>query len=202
MQVADDLELDSIDVTENGLKPGAELQSAAGALRGRDYESPIYMADFELREASVPRGSQGKPQHKSDDRLLLVRVLQNESLEPAAKRAERMGNLYDFNFENDQPIPVGDGRPGQLETYMKYARFVGLGKRLVVPSKSVSPEFKVLLFAHRFNEALPVSKWNNDRTRVTVEWKDQKDEVVFRKDTDGRTRVTLRREGKPVMSLD
>ena len=136
MQVADDLEVDSIGVTENGAKPSPELQMAAG--RGSNYRNPIYLADFELREASVPRDDRGRPLHKPDDHLLLVRVMQNESVEPASKRSGRMGNLYDFNFENDQAIPVGDGRPGQLETYVKYARFMGIGKRLVVPSRSIS----------------------------------------------------------------
>jgi hypothetical protein len=200
MQTADDLELNSINVTENGNKPTPELQSASNGLR--EYKNPIYIADFELREARVPRDDSGKPLHKPDDRLLLVRVLQNESVEPASKRSERMGNLYDFNFENDQPIPVGDGRPGQLETYLKYARFIGQGKRLVVPSRSVSPEFKVLLFAHRFNEPLPTTKWNQDHSRVTVEWKDQKDELVFTKGNDGRTRVQLNRDGKAAMSTN
>jgi hypothetical protein len=200
MQTADDLELDSINVTENGSKPTPELQSAANGLR--EYKNPAYMADFELREETVQRDEKGKPLHKPNDRLLLVRVLQNESVEPASKRSERMGNLYDFNFENDQPIPVGDGRPGQLETYLKYARFVGQGKRLVVPSRSIAPDFKVLLFAHRFNEELPVTKWNPDHTRVTVEWKDQKDELAFHKGADGRTRIQLNRGGRAVMNLE
>ena len=65
------------------------------------------------------------------DRRLLVRILQCE------------GDLRD------------DGRPARLETYVRLARWQGLGKRLVIPSRSVAPSYKLLIFPHRRGDKLP-----------------------------------------------
>jgi len=81
------------------------------------------------------------------------------------------------------------------------ARSVGNVRQIPpVWGQGKSPEFKVQLFAHRYREALTVTRRNPDRTRVT-ECKDQKDELLFRKGADGRTRVQLSRDGKAVMQL-
>ena len=78
-----------------------------------------------------------------------------------------------------------------------YLRTMGLGKRLVIPARCKgAPEYKVLLFPHLHGEALPQTEWNDDRTKLTVKWSDQTDFLTFNKGKDGRTQVTLERDGK------
>ena len=43
---------------------------------------------------------------------------------------------------------------------------------------------------------LPQTEWNDDRTKLTVKWSDQTDFLTFNKGKDGRTQVTLERDGK------
>lgn len=203
MQTADDLELEAIKVSENGAPPAPELQNAAGPMRGKS--APVkasYMADFLLREGKRRNDGRVWSDEGPANRELLVRVLENQSVAPAGKVREEMGNRYDFTFGDDQPVPVADGRPGSLETYLRYARSQQTGKRLVIPSRAVSPDFKVLLFAHRVGEALPMTRWNASHTTLSVEWGDQKDEYVFQQGSDGRTRFSLSRDGRKVLSLD
>jgi len=47
---------------------------------------------------------------------------------------------------------------------------------------------------------LPVTTWNKDRSRLTVEWKDQKDDYALSLGADGRTRFALSRDGKGILA--
>ena len=67
---------------------------------------------------------------------------------------------------------------------------------LVVPVDSVSPEFKVMLFAYRQGDALPVTEWNSGHTAVTITVPGHKDVVSFASATSGKTDVKIvRSEG-------
>jgi hypothetical protein len=135
-----------------------------------------FRADLILGE---PTQSQAK-----DGRRLLVRVLQSNT--------SRTPN-------------VAINQPGWIETYQKDIRGqrdFGIGKRLVISSRSIAPDFKVLLFPHRAGDPLPVTTWNKDRTRLTVEWSDQKDEIAFIRPVDGRTRLKIERDGSVTADLD
>lgn len=198
LQLSDDLELESIAMSDNGGKSKPELQNAGGSSPS-PAALPHYMADFILREGAAPRRSPGDG---SRDRRLLVRVLENDSVQPAGEINRAMGNRYNFDFAPAQPLPIADGRPGMLETYVKYARNLGLGKRLVIPSRSVRPNFKLLLFAHRPGEPLPITRWNPDRTQLTVTWQDQTDAFTFVRPADGRTRFTLTRAGAATVAVE
>ncbi|MFZ4456872.1 MAG: hypothetical protein ACOYOT_11700 [Bacteroidales bacterium] len=82
-----------------------------------------------------------------------------------------------------------------------YLRTMGPIKRLVVPSRSTSGVFKVLLFPYLNGDELPTTEWSTDRTRLTVSWSDQKDEFTFTTGNDKRTRVKLIRDGKLFFDL-
>jgi len=132
--------------------------------------------------ADLILGEPGQSQAK-DGRRLLVRVLQSN--------ASRTPN-------------VAINQPGWIETYQKDVRGqrdFGIGKRLVVCSRSVAPDFKVLLFPHRARDPLPVTTWNEDRTTLMVEWPDQKDELAFGRAADGRTRLSIHRNGSVIAAL-
>ena len=49
------------------------------------------------------------------------------------------------------------------------ARSFGLDKRLVIASRSVSPDFVILLFPLRQGDALPMTTWNANKTKLTIE---------------------------------
>ena len=135
----------------------------------RGTKAPGYDAS---RDIGTPLADPGAP-------LLLVRELQ----------------------VNQPAIPTGEGNP-RLETieYLRHddshqfaGRSTGLGKRLVLPSRSVAPDYKVLLFPFRQGEPLPVTTWSDDMKTLTIEWNGQKDTYTFVKDETGRTHLTLQR---------
>ena len=82
-----------------------------------------------------------------------------------------------------------------------YLRTMGPIKRLVIPSRGDVSNFKVLLFPYLQGEEQPVTEWSNDRTQLTVSWKDQKDEFSFKTGSDKRTHVKLVRDGKVIFEL-
>ncbi len=116
-------------------------------------------------------------------RRLLVRVLQNN------------------RSQNPRVAPI---QPGWVETYQKDIRGqrdLGLGRRLVIPSRSVAPDYKVMLFPHHAGQALPVTTWNESRTVLTIEWADRVDTWTFQSGADGRTRATLSQAGATRLAL-
>ena len=109
-------------------------------------------------------------------RFLLVRVLNAEDLDPAAPPA-----IDTFVLPN----------PPQRDITMH---------RLNVTSHAVAPDFKTLLFPYREGQEQPKTTWNAGKTVLTVAWSDQKDTVTFAKGADGRTRVTIARGGKQIVT--
>ncbi len=91
------------------------------------------------------------------------------------------------------------------------------GKRLVIPVRAPQGDFKMLLFpfettnpvkGDQVNAAwqkspqgaeMPRTEWNADRTELTVTLGGHVDVFRFRKGEDGRTRVGLVRNGRPVL---
>ena len=128
--------------------------------------------------------SAGKFTPQKGDPQLLVRVL--ESTESAIPNMEPNPRLE--TFEN---IKTED-------MHQFYLRTMEIAKRLVLPSRSVEPNFKVLLFPYLHGEETPKTLWNADRTVLTVTWKDQKDVFTFTKAADGHTITKLVRDGKEI----
>jgi hypothetical protein len=105
---------------------------------------------------------------------------------------------------NQPAIPTYQSNP-RLETieYLRHddshqfsGRSTGLGKRLVLPSRSVVPDYKVLLFPMKQGDPLPVTELSADQTHLTIDWNGQKDEYEFEKAPDGRTLITFHRNGE------
>lgn len=82
-----------------------------------------------------------------------------------------------------------------------YLRTMGIGKRLVIPSRSSQPKFKVLLFPHLHGQELPETNWNAEKTILTVTFKDQQDIFYFSDLKDGRTGVKLVRDDEIIFSF-
>ncbi len=136
--------------------------------------------DVVLCDAGAPRDAQGMVRPRKGERQLLVRVL---------NRAEPPGG--------EATLP---GLPSiRLETFEKRdtnsaaGRSFGRDRRLVVPSRSATPEFRVLLFPHRQGDALPETTWDEQSQSLTVTIGGVTDTVGFVPGADGRTRVSVAR---------
>lgn len=116
---------------------------------------------------------------------LLVKVL-NRTI-PDDVFANPQIRLETFEFKDARGWPEG--------------RSFGLTKRLIIPSRSINPGFKVLLFPHYQGDEKPDIVWNEDKTSVKVEWKDQKDVISFKEGMDGRTTYTITRNGKAIAEI-
>jgi hypothetical protein len=173
MQVPSDLHVESMIVTDT------QKNWVAPNYRG---PKPNYVCDVVLAETAGVKNQSKGDLTNDGKRRLLVRVLENRQIP-------------------DQFHQTREGMPAILETYMKNPRWMGPGKRLVIPSRSVAPNYKVLLFPHMRGEELPVTLWNQDRTKLTVKWKDQTDEFTFSKSESGRTLFTLTRNGQEKLKL-
>ncbi|MEI8087194.1 MAG: FN3 associated domain-containing protein [Paludibacter sp.] len=90
----------------------------------------------------------------------------------------------DYGF----PVP-------RFEKYQGY-------NQVVVPAKSVSPEFRILVYPYKFGEPMPVTTWNDDRTELTVKIKNKTDVYHFGKTDGGRTVLNLERGDKKVLDSD
>lgn len=71
-------------------------------------------------------------------------------------------------------------------------RSMGLAKRLVIPSRSSVPSYKIFLIPYRHGETLPEISFHPEGSATFV-WPDQIDDWRFECGKDGRTRFELRR---------
>lgn len=75
--------------------------------------------------------------------------------------------------------------------------FNGLG-HVSIPAISDSPEFRVLLYPHREGDPLPETRWNDDRSQLTVRLGENVDVFRFGEADGGRTAFSVTRNGSPV----
>ena len=138
-----------------------------------DFSEDSDICDIYLCGREVSRDEQDNRKPKIGDPLLLVRVLQANN---------------DMSRRRYTPI-------GRLEQYMSNIRWPKTyGKRLVIPSYSESPDFKVMLFPYRHGDKLPETQWENTaKTRLTLKWDDQEDVLDFKQDDKGHTHLEMRR---------
>ena len=149
-----------------------------------------------LCDATVKRGPDGLPRPAKGDRQLLVRVLDQN--DPALARAytSRPSLRLDTFERKDTLAP--ESKTGTLSG----SRSFGLDKRLVVPSRSVAPDFKILLYPHRAGEPAPETTWNEARTELTLKTPAGTDVIRFIPGPDGRTRVAFTRGTAAPLALD
>ena len=146
---------------------------------GPDTEiASVKDGDIILCDATAPRGNDGLPRPRKGDRLLLVRVL--DLGHPAQTRdyhARPSARLETFE-RRDTLDPGPDGLGG---------RTFGLDKRLVIASRSMAPDFKILLYPHRQGDPLPKTAWNDDRSRLTITTPGGQQTLTLSRSGDNRT---------------
>ncbi len=149
--------------------------------------------DIILGDATVARDAEGRPRPKKGDRALLVRVLDRNDPGRARDYTTRPSTRLETYERRDTLVAVAKSNA------LSGGRSFGLDKRLVIPSRSVAPDFKILLFPHRVGDPLPVTTWNEDRTKLTIVIGRQTDTVTFSRNAAGRNELALARGGeKPV----
>ncbi|MEM1108103.1 MAG: hypothetical protein AAGH99_05365 [Planctomycetota bacterium] len=122
---------------------------------------------------SLPHNKTGRPLPTKGEPMLLVRVLQSNQPDLPTLQDSLTLETLDFVKHDD--------------THQFSMRRMGMGKRLVVPSRSVEPGFKVMLYPHRHGDPLPETTVSDNL--LTVQWPDRKEVYRFEVDPDGRTRL-------------
>ena len=143
--------------------------------------------DIILCDATVKRDTEGNPKPAKGDRLLLVRVLHlNNPAKPVDYTTKPSLRLETFE---------------RKDTFESGGRSFGLDKRLVVGSRAVSPDFKILLYPMRQDDPLPETVWNESGESVTLKAGDTTDQIGFKTTESGRTIVSLSRNGGGTLRL-
>ena len=149
--------------------------------------------DLLLADATAPRNADGMIKPKKGDRELLVRVLDiGKPANPHDSQARPSFRLETFEKRDTND---GDGVGYGM------GRSYGTDRRLVIASRAVAPDFKVLLLPTRAGEPLPKTLWNADHTVLTIEVGSQIDTYTFHPGPDGRNQMTAARSGEQTLTL-
>jgi hypothetical protein len=192
-----------LDVEVVSIKQLVDVKQESGALnigfntltnKGLEGDYDVLLGDKRMKRnmqevdsTSTELMSAGRFIPQKGDPQLLVRVLNHT----AASRP---------NLEPNPRLEVIEKLKTE-DMHQFYLRTMDIGKRLVIPSRSTQPKFKVLLFPHLSGQELPKTKWNADRTMLTVSFKDQVDVFYFSEFKEGRTGVKLVRNDEILFSF-
>jgi hypothetical protein len=75
-----------------------------------------------------------------------------------------------------------------------------IAKRIKIPALSANPEYRILIYPYLSGEELPLTKWNDGRTKLSVSIKGKTDVYTFGKTDDDRTVMMMERDGKFITS--
>jgi hypothetical protein len=118
----------------------------------------------------------GKPVAPPGTPMLLVRVL--EIATPAMTETTPVPEVETIEFMKHD------------DTHQYAGRSLGLGRRLVLPSRSVEPRYRVLLFPFRQGETLPETRWESPDV-LAVSANEVTRRVRFTPAEDGSTRLSI-----------
>ncbi len=148
----------------------------------------IAIDDIVLADATEPRDSEGIVKPKKGDRELLVRVL--DMAAPSSVHEEQAAP--NFALETFEKRDTNSGNGG---------RSFGTDRRLIVGSRSVAPEYKILLLPMRAGDPLPTTTWSADHATLTIDIAGIRDTYTFTMGQDGRTRIVATRSGEGSITL-
>jgi hypothetical protein len=118
----------------------------------------------------------GKPEAGPGDPMLLVRVLGMER--PAWSEVTPVPTVETIEFLKYDDVHQFTGRS------------LGMGRRLVLPSRSKEPRYRVLLYPYRAGEPLPETKWETSDI-LSVSNKSVTSRIRFKALQDGSTRFEI-----------
>ncbi|HAN38826.1 MAG TPA: hypothetical protein DCQ29_07975 [Chitinophagaceae bacterium] len=64
---------------------------------------------------------------------------------------------------------------------------------VTIPAKSVSPEFRILIYPYQHGDPIPQTNWNTQRTTLTVDFKEVQDVYQLAQSDGGRTVLAMQR---------
>ncbi len=118
----------------------------------------------------------GKPEAQPGDPMLLVRVL--EIGRPAMTETTPVPAVETIEFLKHDDVHQFAGRS------------LGMGRRLVLPSRSAEPRYRVLLFPFRSGEPLPETTWETPQILAVKDASGTR-RVRFSPTEDGSTRLAV-----------
>lgn len=141
--------------------------------------------DIILCDATVKRDESGTVTPQKGDRELLVRILNmNDPANPHDYQSRPTTRLETFDRKDTL-------EPEMVKGALSGSRSYGLDKRLVIASRSVAPDFRILLYPLRQGDPLPATTWNADKTALTIQSGGHTDSYSMVKDAEGRTEIKL-----------
>ncbi len=72
----------------------------------------------------------------------------------------------------------------------------------IIPSDSISPNFKVLIFPYNLGDTLPTTTWNQAHTGVTINMPTYTDVINFSTATSGKTDINIVRAGQSLINMN
>ncbi|MCU0750967.1 MAG: hypothetical protein MUF13_15615, partial [Akkermansiaceae bacterium] len=140
--------------------------------------------DIILADATTKRNAEGELEPAPGDRQLLVRILHLEDPADPHHFTSRPSCRLETFERKDTLLPTA------AEGALTGSRSFGLDKRLVLASRSVAPNFRILLFPHRHGEALPTTVWNGDRSECIIETAGERSRLKFTTNGNGLTVIS------------
>ncbi len=167
MMLEDDLIPIKIDLHDNATGVGLREKKAAT----RPYTDIVLGSDSIRRKGNRRFPKKGEP-------LLLVRFFELAFPEKAADYTMVPQARVETFEKKDMITPGG--------------RTFGMSKRLVVPSRSKSPRYKVMIYPYRHRlDTLPETNWQGES--ITIKINNQIDTLSFEKAPTGRSLLELKR---------
>jgi hypothetical protein len=182
MLVANDLALISIqeeDAAQNFLGPRV-------LARTKNFHTTLILGSEKIPAVNgVYKPAQGEP-------LLMIRVIEKtepETLEYDTRPSPRLELFEKKDAFSSPGIHLGPG-----------GRTWGLAKRVVIPSRSTTPSFKVLIYPYRHGiDELPGTDFS-DKTNLYVKWKDQEEVISFKMDNN-KTTLGIKQNGNTILEV-
>lgn len=152
------------------------MEIEAHSIRGNDIIlGPVGAQHAEEGGQVATYKDVGRPVANPGDPMLLVRVL--DIGRPVWTETTPVPTVETLEFLKHDDMHQFAGRS------------LGMGRRLVLPSRSVEPCYRVLLFPFRAGEQLPETTWKDDVLTVTAGGRTQG--VKFTPSPDGSTRIAV-----------
>lgn len=152
----------------------------------------IDVHDIRSREIHLFSRSNSPAGPQTGDPMLLVHVL-DLGLPKLARDFETVPAIRLETFEK---------RDTFNDTHALYkqggGRSFGLDRRLVVPSRSVEPNFKVMLLPYRFGDELPVIEYDTNNRTAVLQWGLTEERIRSAKQPNG---LSIEIDGHPAVTL-
>ena len=204
-----------------GMLPAWNTGVAGGARQNRwSSHNPV---EYAYRTAGLVRGKHPyvliTDDYKKDGKPHLFEWLMQiqDDVNMVRSGKNRDGSFSMILGDKDQRrlllylVSAGDGKgvsdalaaSAKLDVYRHTDKNnVTLDHRVVLPMEAVHGRYRVVLIPFREAETLPRVQYYADRSAVHLSWGDQEDRIVYVPHKDGRTRVTVERNGREILRTD